>query len=144
MPDLCLHGRRICSECVVVTDAARRAYDVVAGYVGIVPFELRVKCWIALRLADGGSDGVIYDDRRECIRHQSDEKLCAYFTYRTAPNGFSSQKDAQLYLDYHRMAYDQGFRLPDPDDKHGGPELIVPTSREVIMAQRAHWAARQN
>lgn len=144
MPDLCEHGRRVCSDCVVVTDAARRAYDIIRAYVHFVPFEERVRSWVALRLADGGSDGTLYESRREAVRHQSDEKLCAYFSYRNAPNGFASQKDAQLYMDYHRMTYDQGHRLPDPDDRHGGPELIMPTAREQIMAQRAHWAARQN
>jgi hypothetical protein len=144
MPDLCGHGRKVCADCVVVTDAARRAYDIVASFVHFVPFEQRVRSWLALRLADGGYDGTLYESRREAVRHQSDEKLCAYFTYRGAPNGFSSQKDAQLYLDYYRMAYDQGFRLPDPDDRSGGPELIMPTARETVMAQRAHWAARQN
>ena len=140
--DLCQHGRKVCTDCVVVTDAARRAFDIVNSYVHFTEFEHRVKCWVVLRLADGGSDGTLYESRREAVRHQSDEKLCAYFSYRNSPNGFASRKDAQLYLDYHRMAYDQGFRLPDPDASNGGPELIMPTAREQLMLQRAPWAGR--
>jgi hypothetical protein len=41
----------------------------------------------------------------------------------------------QLFLDYNRMAYDRGFRLPDPDDKHGGQDLIMPAPRELILGQ---------
>lgn len=136
MPDLCGHGRKICSDCVVVTDAARRAFDIVNAYVTFTDFSHRIRCWVALRLADGGSDGNLYESKRDAVRHQSDEKLCAYFSYRNAPNGFTSAKDAQLYMDYHRAAYDAGFRLPDPDDLSGGPELIMPTTQEQLMMQR--------
>lgn len=137
MPDLCRHGRKVCADCVVVTDAGRRAHDIVNAYVAFTPWEQRVRSWVALRLADGGSDGTLYESRREAVRHQSDEKLCAYFSYRGAPNGFASRTDAQLFLDYHRMAYDAGFRLPDPDDRDGGPDLIMPTPAEQIALQRA-------
>lgn len=137
VPDLCRHGRKVCAECVVVTDAGRRAFDIVNAYVTFTPWEQRIRSWVALRLADGGSDGTLYDSRREAVRHQADEQLCAYFSYRGAPNGFASRTDAQLFLDYHRMAYDAGFRLPDPDDRDGGPELIMPTPREQLLLQRA-------
>jgi hypothetical protein len=140
MPDLCQHGRKVCSDCVIVTDAARRAYDVIQAYVAFVDWETRIRSWVALRLADGSSDGNLYESRLEAVRHQPDEQLCAYYGYRNSPNGFASRKDAQLYMDYHRMAYDQGFRLPDPDDKHGGPELIMPTAQEQLMLQRQAWA----
>ena len=146
MPDLCRHGRRVCADCVVVTDDARRAYDIIRAYATFVDYETRVRAWVAIRLADGGSDGNLYESRREAVRHQLDEKLCAYFTYRNAPTGFSSVQDAQLYLDYHRMAYDQGASqaLADPDEPHGGRGLVMPTAREQIMADRRAWAARQN
>ena len=139
-----LHGRRVCAECVVVTDAAKRAFDIVNSYVTFTDYSYRVRCWVALRLIDGGSDGTLYESRREAVRHQSSEQLCAYFSYRNAPNGFASVKDAQLYMDYHRMAYDSGFRLPDPDARDGGPELIMPTPGEQISLQLADWARRQN
>lgn len=142
MPDVCAHNRRVCAECVIVTDAGRRAFDIVNAFVHFVDWDQRIRSWIALRLADGGYDGTLYESRLDAVRHQSDEKLCAYFTYRNSPNGFASREDAQLFMDYHRMAYDQGFRLPDPDEKHGGPELIIPTAREQIMMQRAFWAGR--
>src|SRR5579859_6518652 len=109
--DLCQHGRKVCSDCVVVTDAARRAYDIIQSYVVFVDWETRIRSWVALRLADGSSDGNLYESRLEAVRHQPDEYLCAYYSYRNSPNGFSSREDAELFMDYHRMAYDQGFRL---------------------------------
>lgn len=140
MADVCVHRRRVCSECVVVTDAARRAYDAVQVHVWCTEWEERIRGWVALKLQDGSSDGVLYDSRGAAVRHVSDQRFYAFFSYRNAPNGFSTQKDAQLYLDYHRMAYDQGAlqALADPDDhRHGGRELIIPTAREQIMVQRA-------
>jgi hypothetical protein len=137
VPELCRHGRKLCSECVIVTDAARRACDIIRAYVTFVDYDTRIRSWVALRLADGGSDGTLYDSKREAVRHQADERLCAYFSFRNAPSGFASLIDAQLYMDYHRAAYDAGFRLPDPDDLHGGPDLIMPTTQEDLLWQRA-------
>lgn len=139
---VCEHGRRLCSECVFIDDAARRAFDVVNSYVAFVPFETRTKQWVAIRLLDGGSDGVLYDSKREAVRHQSDEKLCAYFAYRNSPDGFRTRKDAAIFLEYHRQAYDAGARLPDPDDQFGGPELIMPMNNEHLMDQLIRQASR--
>ena len=140
MADLkCKHGRQLCSECLFVTDAAKRARDIINSYTAYVPYEQRVRSWVALRLADGGSDGVLYDSKREAVRHQPDEFLCAYFSYRGAPNGFASVKDAAIWLEYHRQAYDAGFRTPDPDAASGGPDLIMPTPNEQVALQLGRW-----
>jgi hypothetical protein len=122
---------------VVVTDAAKRAFDIVRGYVVFIPWDQRINSWVALRLSDGGSDGTLYDSKQAAVRHQSHEQNCAYFSYRTAPEGFSSVTDAQLYMDYHRAAYDAGFRLPDPDEASGGPDLMIPTALDEMLVQRS-------
>lgn len=140
MADLCRHGRRVCADCVVVTDAGRRAYDAVQVHVFATGWDERIRSWVALKLADGSSDGVLYDSRGAACRHVPDQRYYAFFSYRNAPSGFSSRTDAQLYLDYHRMAYDQGAlqALADPDDhRHGGRELVMPTALEQLMVQRA-------
>jgi hypothetical protein len=141
-----LHGRKICSDqrCQFVDDAAKRAFDIVNSYVAFVPFEERVRSFVALRLSDGGSDGVLYDSRREAVRHQLDEKLCAYFGYSGAPEGFASKTDAAIFLEYHRAAYDAGARLPDPDDIQGGPEQIMPMSLEHVADQIRRFRAHSN
>lgn len=133
----CKHGRQLCSECIFVSDPAKRAFDIVASYVAFVDFDQRIRSWVAIRLSDGGSDGALYDSKREAVRHQSDEFTCAYFSYRGAPNGFASPKEAAIWLEYHRQAYDAGFRLPDPDAATGGPDLIMPTPNEQVQLQLA-------
>jgi hypothetical protein len=131
------HGRQICSECIVVDDAAKRAYDVVAGLATFMPHDVRTKQspWVAIRLSDGGSDGVAYDSKQDAVRHQLHEQQCAYFSFRTAPNGFRTAKEAAMFLEFHRQAYDAGMRLVDPDDAGGGPDLIMPDRREHLHGQ---------
>ena len=137
--NLCRHGRGLCSECQHVTDAAKRAFDIVGSYVAFVDYSERIGAWVAVRLADGGSDGNLYRSKREAVRHQADEFLCAYFSYRGAPNGFASPKEAATWLEYNRRAYDAGFRTPDPDAASGGPDLIMPTAKEQVALQLGTW-----
>lgn len=129
------HGRKVCSECQHVTDAGKRAFDIVRSYCVFVDYEERVRSWVAIRLEDGGSDGTLYLSKQDAIRHQSHEQSCAYFSYRGSPEGFASAKDAAIWLEYHRHIYANGGRLVDPDDAHGGPDIIMPTAEEQLMDQ---------
>lgn len=135
----CQHGRVLCWECIFVDDAAKRAYDVVVGLATFVDWDTRMRQspYVAIRLSDGGSDGRLYDTKREAIRHQLHESTCAYFSFRNAPNGFRHARDAAAFLAWHRAAYDQGWRLPDPDDTHGGPDLVMPSPTEHFYGQLA-------
>ena len=90
------------------SDEDKRCSDIVtmhaiAGSVGK---------WVAIRLADGGSDNVVYDTRADAVRHQHHEQLCAYVK---VPPGGMQPKEANVFLGYHRKLYDAGFRLPDPE-----------------------------
>jgi hypothetical protein len=129
----------LCWECVPVDDSAKRAYDLVAMKAVFTDYSTRTRQspYMAIRLSDGGSDCVLYDTRREAVRHQLHETTCAYFSFRNSPNGFRTARDAAAFLAWHRAAYDQGHRLPDPDDTHGGPELIMPTPTEHVYDQLA-------
>ena len=140
MADRCPHGRELCSECQQVTDAAKRAFDIVNSYVAFVDYSERIGSWVAVRLADGGSDGTLYATKRDAVRHQSDEQSAAYFSYRGAPNGFATAREAAVWLEYHRRAYTAGFRLPDPDAASGGPDLVMPSPREQVALQLARWS----
>lgn len=136
MPDnLCEHGRRVCSECQHVTDAGKRAFDIVRGLATFTDYDTRVRSWVAIRLEDGGSDQVLYDSKRDAAAHQLYEQQCAYFSFRGAPNGFASAKEAAVWLEYHRQMYAAGARLVDPDDVHGGPTPILPTTNEQLADQ---------
>jgi hypothetical protein len=122
-PPVCAeHKQSICPECIVVGDEAKRMAGIINGYVTFVPtWELKTK-WIAVRLNDGGTDGVLYDSRDAAISHQHDERFCAYVCLGSMISG-AKPLDCAIYLEFHRQAYDAGMRLHEPE----APQLIVPT-----------------
>jgi len=101
-------------------DAAARCADIVRQAI----VDGHVSKWLAIRLSDGGSDGVAYDTREEAVRHQLHETQCGYVKVRLDNY---PPREALSFLRWHRMAYDAGARLPDPEAPNGGPELYVPT-----------------
>jgi len=92
--------------------------------VAATPDDLFVNCWLAVRLSDGTTDNVRYPSKAEAISHQDNEFHYCYFSFRQSMAG-ANPKDCQLFLDFNRHAYDQGFRLADP----ASPELIMPLAR---------------
>jgi hypothetical protein len=108
------------------SDAARRCSEIVtataiiADAVGDTTYR-----WVAIRLSDGGSDGTVYASRDDAIRHQLHEELCAYVL--CPPSGMQPQ-EAEIYLAFHRKAYDAGFRMT-------GPECITPITNEGMRSQ---------
>lgn len=93
---------------------------------------------LTIRLRDGYCNGTLYESKRDAVRHcGGDEQWFAFFSFRNAPNGFGSPRDAAVFLAYHRLAYENGFRLPDPDAVDGGPDLIMPTPAEHMNNQLA-------
>lgn len=116
------------------SDSARRMSDVINLHVEALGHEASGK-WVAIRLSDGGSDGVLYGTRKEAIRHQLHEQLCCYV--RLAPFGQRmNPREAESYLTSNRSAYDAGFRLQDPDD----PEMIKPLVTVAAPGRGAHFA----
>ena len=132
----CKHGNVLCSRCMVADDAARRAFDQLKNIAVHRSWEERVNAIVTIRLRDGECDGVLYESKQAAVRHcHGDEQWYAFFAFRNAPNGFASPRDAAVYLEYHRQAYDRGWRLPDPDDERGGPDMIMPTPAELVSEQ---------
>ncbi len=78
--------------------------------------------WVAIRLSDGGSDGVLYDTRRDAIRHQLHETLCAYIV---VPLIGMQYREAQAVLHVHRKTYDQGHRMADPEGRQAEPMIPI-------------------
>ena len=110
------------------SDAAKRASDNINAYISFTPWdELKTK-WMAIRLSDGSYDGTIYDSKRDAVRHQIDEFLCAYVCFRNLPGG-SSPREMEIFLKFNRDAYDAGFRMPDPDDVCGGREVLMTSAQ---------------
>lgn len=114
----------------VYTDAAKRAADIINSALVFMPGAAGK--WVAIRLSDGGWDGTVYDTKRDAVRHQLDEFWCCYV--RIPPPG-TSPAEMQAFLDYNRALYDAGFRLPDPDDRDGGRDIVLPLQKEDLRHQ---------
>jgi hypothetical protein len=111
------------------SDAARRCADIVNS-VAIIENAVGNynQRWVAIRLSDGGSDGETYASKADAVRHQLHESLCAYVL--VPPTGMEA-REAEIFLNFHRKAYDAGFRTTDPDD----PDIIPPIANETIASQ---------
>lgn len=135
-PKCTRHGNIVCSMCIVADDAARRCWEQVKNVAHHTDWETRINSYLAIKLADGSTDGVLYATKRDAVRHcHGNEQWFAFFSFRDAPGGFASPRDAAVFLAYHRMVYDQGGRLPDPDDRRGGPDMIMPITEEHLFDQ---------
>lgn len=113
------------------SDAAKRASDAINGK--LTWSRDAVQKWMAFRLSDGDTDGVLYDTKLDAIRHQLTETQCMYVCL--PPTG-TSPAQMETYLDLHRRLYDQGARLVDPDDQQGGRQYIPPVQLEDLARQQ--------
>jgi hypothetical protein len=107
----------------VMPDDARRAADVINMHI-----LLGQRGWVAIRLSDGGSDGVVYDRREDAVRHQLHEHQCAYFLLSSIP---VTPRETDVYLNYNRQLYDAGLRMGDTD----APSPIAP-----IRTENTRWS----
>lgn len=126
-------------------DAAMRAADNINMHFAALGWDAVGK-HVAVALADGSSDHVLYDTHRAAVAHQHhNENFYAFVKIIPAAMGYC---EAQVYLDFCRKAYDAGFRLADPDHPQGGRTLITRgRPQEVIAAQmeqfgRKNWRVR--
>lgn len=94
------------------SDAARRIADA-HNLVLLTNGRSVAGKWIACKLSDGTSDGVLYDSRTHAVRHQLHEKQCAYLQIQPEP---MSNQEAAAYLRFVRDVYDAGLSMPDPDN----------------------------
>ena len=92
----------------IYSDAAHRASDIVT----LAALTGNPGHWVAIRMSDGGWDGVLYDHRAEAVSHQLHEQFCCYVM---VPPGGMTPKEADAFLSYNRALYNAGFRLPDPE-----------------------------
>lgn len=124
-----------------VPDYAKRAADIVNGVITFHPWDVIKHSWIAIRLRDGGWDGTLYDSKHAAVLHQLDEKVCAYVCLRNMPGG-CKPVEMKRFIDFTREAYNAGMRLPDPDLRNGGPDLLMPVSQYdwwcLENARRSH------
>jgi hypothetical protein len=107
---------------MIPTDAGKRMSDVLslhyladpAGNLGRIA---------AIRLSDGGSDGVLYDNVADAAWAQLHYRQCAYI--RISVGGWGP-RECDVALVYHRKVYDAGNLPPYLQ----GVPLHVPTSTD--------------
>lgn len=77
-------------------DKGKRASEIVAQHL-LNDREQATHSWVAIRLSDGGSDGVLYDDKNVAVFFQLHPEQCAYMYI--LPTGISP-REATSFL-YH-------------------------------------------
>lgn len=99
----------------------------------------QVRGWVAIRYADGSSDGTVYDSRadavRDCFPWEDN------FFYATLSQPPMSVCRAESLLRYKRIMSEMDRAHTDRDAPHGGLEVIPRLSDEDCEAQIA--AVRQ-
>lgn len=86
------------------SDAARRISDTVTLHI-LADGDGNWRKWIACRLSDGTSDGVVYDDPVAAADAQLHYKQCAYIQLH---RGGITPRAAEVMLTYYRKVYDAG------------------------------------
>lgn len=102
-----------------ITDAGQRAADVINEHISKEGLVNCIGWWVALRLSDGGSDGVMYDTHEACVYHQLHETMCAYVQIRPDTN---NPRELSRYLAICRKVYASGHKLSDP---HNDPIAAI-------------------
>lgn len=113
------------------SDAAKRVCDEYNLHRLALGYDAIGK-WFACALADGTSDHVAYDNKLSAVRHQHHNEQ--YYTFIKIGPPTMNQCEAEVMLTTARSLYDKGLRLTDPDDTHGGKDVIKRSSVEDQLA----------
>jgi hypothetical protein len=102
-------------------DKGQRCSDIIRQHL-LDDNELARQSWVAIRLSDGGSDGILYPLKEIAVYHQLHEKQCAYL--RVLPTGISA-REATSFL-YHMAQLYENDSLRDK---------LIYTDAEVIRGR---------
>lgn len=127
-------------------DAARRMRDAVNLHVAAARAsrEDRVRPpYVAIDLADGTSDGVLYDSRPDAVRHQKSD----YRFYVKVGAVEMAEREALVVLMYARRAYKAGYVFAEEEPLLGHRlELAAPfiprTFRALTREGSQSWRTR--
>lgn len=116
-----------------VEDAAKRIREEYALHRLADPLG-NIGRWFAFALADGRSDHILYQTKRDAVRGQHhNEDRYGYMMIRPCD---VSVRDCQIYLETMRKVYASGrIKLADRDHYHGGLDLIPRVTMEDQYAQ---------
>jgi hypothetical protein len=113
------------------SDAAKRVYDTYHLH-RTADLHGGLGKWFACALNDGATDGVLYENKSDAIRHQHHNEQYYAFIQVTYAN--MTRCTAEVFLKVNRRLYDAGIRMADPAAKGGGKELIRRASTEDQLA----------
>lgn len=94
---------------------------VVAGTLGVRERHLQ---WVAIRLADGSSDGNVYESRRDAARYISNA-TDGWFIVKIGVDSMG-EREAIIVLQQARQAWKAGVRFADHD-------LVTPQLSELLQ-----------
>lgn len=97
------------------SDAAKRIVDVYNMHRAADPYGC-IGFWIACALNDGSSDNVLYESKRDAIKHQHHNEN--YYTFIQIVPSTMTECEAEVMLKVARMAYDSGMRVTDGLSRH--------------------------
>jgi hypothetical protein len=118
------------------SDAAKRIYDTYSLHRIADPIG-NLGRWFAVAIADGTTDNVLYDSRRDAILHQHHNEF--YYAYVQIVPSQMALCDAEIFLSGVRKTYEARKNLMDRDHRTGGLEIIP---RLAIEDQRSQIAGK--
>jgi hypothetical protein len=118
-----------------VTDRGRRLADHVLAARAIGGEGM----WIAARLSDGATDGIVYASKAEAVKYQLHETQCAYLV---VPPAAMPVAEATAYLELHDKIYAAGMRLQDPDTQPIMTRALMPELNRAARRRAAREARR--
>ena len=125
------------------SDAAKRVSDTYRLH-RIAAGNDAIGKWLAVALADGTSDNVLYDSKQAAVRHQHHNEQ--WYAFIAVGAWDMNPCEAEEFLSINRTLYDNGIRLTDPDHAQGGPEVItrstVEDQRSLMRSIRNHGRTR--
>jgi len=113
------------------TDPAKRIHDTYSLHRLADPIG-NIGRWFAVAIADGTSDRVLYDSRRDAIRHQHHNEH--YYAYIQIVPSDMTLCDCEFFLSGVKKMYDARKALMDRDHHSGGLEPITRLAVEDQMA----------
>jgi hypothetical protein len=113
------------------TDTAKRVSDAVRLHK-VALGNAAIGRFIAVALEDGTSDGVLYDTKRDAVRHQHHNEQ--RYAFVCISPGDITPCMAEEFMALQRMLYGKNIRLTDPDHARGGREVI---QRSTVEDQRS-------
>lgn len=107
-------------------DAAARMRDAINLHVatGNMGFRERHLCWVAIRLADGRSDGELYESRADAVRHTTNREKGWFYAKVGADS--MGERESIIVLQQARQAFSKGVIFAEE-------QVVTPMLSELLV-----------